>query len=67
MSEGDKGFTKVTPGRGTKTNIVTPGTKHPTAIPRYLQSETTARKSLFQDTKEEDWSELKMGANNQLL
>jgi len=64
MSETDKGFTKVTPGRGKKTNIVTPGPE----TPRYLQSEITARQSLFQDppeetrtdptdSPEEDWSD----------
>mmetsp|Transcript_6271 Transcript_6271/g.14814 ORF Transcript_6271/g.14814 Transcript_6271/m.14814 type:complete len:443 (+) Transcript_6271:91-1419(+) len=74
MSETDKGFTKVTPGRGKKTNIVTPGPE----TPRYLQSEITARQSLFQDppeetrtdptdSPEEDWSELTMGPNSQLL
>ena len=78
MSETDKGFTKVTPGRGTKTNIVTPGAKDPPETPRYLQSEITARKSLFEnlpeveraeptDQTEEDWAELTMGPNSQLL
>ena len=78
MSEADKGFTKVTPGRGTKTNIVTPGPKDPAETPRYLQSEITARQSLFQDPPvetrtdttdppEEDWTDLTMGPNSQLL
>jgi len=67
MSETDKGFTKVTPGRGTKTNIVTPETKHPSEIPRFLQSETTARQPLFQDPSTEDWTDLTMGPNSQLL
>ena len=78
MSETDKGFTKVTPGRGTKTNIVTPGTKDPAETPRYLQSEITAQQSLFQeppevdrtdqeDNPEEDWTDLTMGPNIQLL
>ena len=60
MSEADKGFTKVTPGRDTKTNIVTPGTKHPSEIPRFLQNEITARQSLFQDPSVEDWTDLTM-------
>ena len=74
MSETDKSFTKITPGRGKKTNIVTPGPK----TPRYLQSEITARQSLFQDppeetrtdtadSPEEDWTDLTMGPNSQLL
>ena len=67
MSGIDRGFTKVTPGRGTKTNIVTPGTKHPSEIPRYLQSEITARQSLFQNPSTEDWTDLTMGPNSQLL
>ena len=54
MSEADTGFTKVTPGRGTKTNIVTPGTKCPPETPRYLQSEITAQRSLFQNITKED-------------
>ena len=45
MSEGSD-FTTVTPGRGKKTNIVTPYTKHPARIPKY-QSELTALASLF--------------------
>ena len=67
MSEADKSFTKVTPGRGKKTNIVTPGTKYPTEIPRLLQSEITARQSLFQDAPEEDWTDFNMGPNSQFL
>ena len=57
MSEADDGFTKVTPGRGTKTNIVTPGTKDPAETPRYLQSEITARQSLFKDLPEVERTE----------
>ena len=64
MSE-DTGFTTVTPGRGKKTNIVTPNSKHPTRIPKY-QSELTALASLFptEATTEEDWVEINMGTNN---
>ena len=63
MSE-DSDFTTVTPGRGKKTNIVTPNTKHPTRIPKY-QSELTALASLFPtETVEEDWVEINMGTNN---
>ena len=60
MSEDPDSFTKVTPGRGKKTNIVTPNSKHPTRIPKY-QSELTARASLF--PTEEDWVEINMGTN----
>ena len=78
MSEADNSFTKVTPGRGKKTNIVTPGTKDPQEAPRYLQSEITARQSLFKDLPEvvktdttdppeEDWTDLTMGPTSQLL
>ena len=68
MSE-DTDFITVTPGRGKKTNIVTPNTKHPTRIPKY-QSELTAVASLFptetvnEDTVDEDWVEINMGTNN---
>ena len=56
MSGADNSFTKVTPGRGKKTNIVTPNTTHPSRIPRYLQSELTAQTTLFHDhVIEEDW------------
>ena len=60
MSEDHRGFTKVTPGRGKKTNVVTPNTRHPTRIPRF-QSEETARTTLFPTTKEpdkDDWVDL---------
>ena len=65
MSEDPDNFTTVTPGRGKKTNIVTPNSKHPTRIPKY-QSELTARASLFPTgaTTEEDWVEINMGTNN---
>ena len=66
MSEDHKDFTKVTPGRGKKTNIVTPNTKHPSRIPRY-QSELTVQATLFPretEPTEEDWTGIKMGTNN---
>ena len=66
MSEDYNPFTKVTPGRGTKTNIVTPNPQHPTRIPRF-QSEVTARTTLFptvQDPVEEDWTDIDMGITN---
>jgi len=64
MSEDPDSFTTVTPGRGKKTNIVTPNTKHPTRIPHF-QSELTARTSLFptKATTEENWVEINMGTN----
>ena len=64
MSEDYKDFTKVTPGRGKKTNIVTP--RNPTRFPRF-QSELTARKSLFQPEEEADWVDIDMGTNNNLI
>ena len=64
MSEDPNNFTRVTPGRGKKTNIVTPSSKHPTRIPRY-QSELTAIASLFPtETSEEEWVEINIGTNN---
>ena len=63
MSE-DSDFTTVTPGRGKKTNIVTPNPKHPTRIPRF-QSELTALASLYPtETANEDLVEINMGTNN---
>ena len=65
MSE-DTDFTTVTPGRGKKTNIVTPNTKHPTRIPKY-QSELTALASLFPtgtEDEDDDWVEINMGTSN---
>eukprot|EP00534_Pseudo-nitzschia_fraudulenta_P012609 CAMPEP_0201215518 /NCGR_PEP_ID=MMETSP0851-20130426/189009_1 /ASSEMBLY_ACC=CAM_ASM_000631 /TAXON_ID=183588 /ORGANISM="Pseudo-nitzschia fraudulenta, Strain WWA7" /LENGTH=210 /DNA_ID=CAMNT_0047504991 /DNA_START=917 /DNA_END=1547 /DNA_ORIENTATION=- len=65
MSEDHKDFTKVTPGRGKKTNIVTPNSKHPTKIPKY-QSKLTAQATLFPTTEpiEEDWVDINMRTNN---
>ena len=64
MSEDHKDFTKVTPGRGKKTNIVTPNTRHPSRIPQY-QSAIKARTTLFpQLEEEEDWIEIDMGTTN---
>ena len=66
MSEDHSDFTKVTPGRGTKTNIVTPHQQHPTRLPRF-QSEVTARTTLFptaEDPIEEDWVDIDMGVSN---
>ena len=67
MSETDKSFTKVTPGRGKKTKIVTPGTKRPSQTSTYLQSELTAQTTLFQGESEADWTDLNMGATNNLI
>ena len=62
MSEADNSFTKVTPGRAKKTNIVTPNT-----IPRYLQSELSAWTTLFQepipDKEDDDWDNCSMGGS----
>ena len=65
MSEADNSFTNVTPGRGKKINIVTPGTKHPTRIPRYFRSEQTAQTTLFKldSEEEEDWVYCIMGGS----
>ncbi len=66
MSEDHHHFTKVTPGRGTKTNIVTPNPQPPTRLPRF-QSEVTARTTLFptaEESIEEDWVDIDMGASN---
>ena len=65
MSE-DTDFITVTPGRGKKTNIVTPNTKHPTRIPRFQSELTAAQASLFhtETVNEEDWVEINMGTNN---
>ena len=65
MSEDYKDFTKVTPGRGKKTNIVTPPI-NPTRFPRF-QSELTAQKSLFQTEEEEDWIDSEMVTSNTLI
>ena len=66
MSEDHNNFTKVTPGRGKKTHIVTPNSKHPSRIPKY-QSELTARTTLFptvEEPIESDWVDIEMGASN---
>ena len=57
----DTPFTKVTPGRGKKTNIVTPN--RPTRIPNYFQSEITSSNSLSSPFSK-DWVDLKMGQTN---
>ena len=54
MSEADNSFTKVTPGRGKKTNIVTPNTRHPSRIPQNLQSKLAAQTTIFQVPDKED-------------
>ena len=63
MSEDYDNFTKVTPRRGKKTNIVKPN--DPTRFPKF-QSELTAQKSLFTNVEEEDWIDT-MVSNNTLI